>query len=110
MRLLFDQNLSPELPSLLQELFPGSLHVIDLDLDAADDNAIWECAKLHGCIVATKDKDFEDLSEFMGHPPKIIRITLGNVPTSIVESLLRGSYLQIETFENDPGRGLLKLP
>jgi predicted nuclease of predicted toxin-antitoxin system len=32
MKLLFDENLSPKLPRLINHLFPGSLHVRDCNL------------------------------------------------------------------------------
>ena len=97
-RLIFDHNLSPKLPSLLGELFPHSMQVTDLDLDAVDDKVIWDFAIHNGYDIATKDKDYEDLSELFGHPPKVIRITLGNSPTSTVEDLFHLSQPEIEAF------------
>ena len=44
MRLLFDENLSPLLPSRLAAHFPGSAHVDDLQLTGADDALIWRRA------------------------------------------------------------------
>jgi predicted nuclease of predicted toxin-antitoxin system len=44
-KLLFDQNLSPRLVSLLADLFPNSNHVFPLGLDTIDDSEIWEFAK-----------------------------------------------------------------
>jgi len=38
-KLLFDQNLSPFLAGRLADIFPGSAHVRDRDLDTADDAA-----------------------------------------------------------------------
>ena len=108
--MIFDQNLSPDLPSLLKDLFPDSLHVIDLDLDAADDGTIWNFASRHGYDIVTKDKDYEELSKQRGHPPRVIKITSGNGPTSLVANLFRERRLEISTFENDPLRGLLRLP
>ena len=40
MKLLFDQNLSPNLPRSLADLFPGSLHVRQIGLRDADDSAL----------------------------------------------------------------------
>ena len=40
MKLLFDQNLSHRLPSLLSDLFPDSAQVRLLDLGRADDRRI----------------------------------------------------------------------
>ncbi len=37
MKLLFDENLSYKLVRLLEDLFPNSIHVRDVDLKAADD-------------------------------------------------------------------------
>jgi hypothetical protein len=37
-RLLFDANLSPRLTALLQDVFPGSVHVLEVGSLAADDN------------------------------------------------------------------------
>ena len=45
MKLLFDENLSPQLVRLLDDLFPDSFHVRDGGLKAAldaDSNAIFE--------------------------------------------------------------------
>ena len=37
MKLLFDENLSHKLVRLLEDLFPNSVHVRDVDLKSADD-------------------------------------------------------------------------
>ena len=66
MKLLFDQNLSPDLPRLLADLFPESLHVISIELDAIEDGIIWEYAKSHDFIVATKDKDYREIKQDFG--------------------------------------------
>lgn len=46
MKLLFDENLSPKLPRLFNDLFPGSLHVRDCNLKGQPDHAIWEGMRL----------------------------------------------------------------
>jgi predicted nuclease of predicted toxin-antitoxin system len=61
-RLLFDQNLSRRLVQLLADVYPDSLHVVDAQLDAADDRAVWDFAKDHGLIIVSKDSDFRQLS------------------------------------------------
>jgi predicted nuclease of predicted toxin-antitoxin system len=110
MRLLFDQNLSPDLPQLLDDLFPDSLHVSAVELDAIEDGIVWEYAKSHGFVVATKDKDYRDLSRTLGPPPKVILMTSGNGPTSDVEALLRERFADVVALFQDDGRGLLELP
>ncbi len=42
MKLLFDNNLSHKLVARINDLFPGSSHVMMVQLDDADDKAIWE--------------------------------------------------------------------
>lgn len=44
MKLLFDENLSPRLFGLLQDLFPGSAHVREHGFDQSDDRAIFDFA------------------------------------------------------------------
>jgi predicted nuclease of predicted toxin-antitoxin system len=41
MNLLFDHNLSPRLIKLVGDLYPGSVHVRDVALHAADDQIVW---------------------------------------------------------------------
>jgi predicted nuclease of predicted toxin-antitoxin system len=48
MRLLFDQNLSHRLVTLLASEYPGSVHVRDVGLNAADDQVIWQFAAQQG--------------------------------------------------------------
>lgn len=41
MRLLFDENLSPQLVRRLADVFPGSAHVRDCGLAGGADVAVW---------------------------------------------------------------------
>ena len=59
MKILFDQHLSWKLVRKLKDLFPNSAHVIDLQLDQADDWAIWNHAAVNSYTIATKDDDFQ---------------------------------------------------
>ena len=58
MKLLFDQNLSHRLISLLHDLFPNSVHVRSLGFAEADDLTIWNYAKDHGLVIVTQDSDY----------------------------------------------------
>ena len=60
MKLLFDENLSPQLIDLLSDLYPGSAHVHQCGLGGRDDAAIWEYAKSNGFTIVSKDSDFEE--------------------------------------------------
>src|SRR5207248_8105434 len=109
MKLLFDQNLSPKLVSRLADLFPHSSHVQSEGLDRADDNQVWEHARLNGFAIVTKDADFNNLSVMRGSPPKVVWLQFGNCTTAQVEAVFRARFVDIEAFEIDPSVGTLVL-
>jgi len=78
-KLLFDENLSPQLVEALADLHPGSQHVHDHGLGASDDREVWEYAKSHGFAVVTKDLDFYNRSMRAGAPPKSDLDTAGEL-------------------------------
>jgi len=98
MKLLFDENLSPQLPRLLSDLYPGSAHVVALGIHQTGDSGIWEYAKDFDFIITTKDSDYLEWSETRGHPPKLVLVESGNQPTWVVEADLRNSYDRLERF------------
>ena len=101
MKLLLDHNLSPRLVSKLAADFPETLHVRDVDLQSAADEAVWDFALQHGCTIVSKDSDFHQLAFLKGPPPKVIWIRLGNCSTLDIASLLRRSAEQIGRFIAD---------
>ena len=109
MRLLFDQNLSPKLVSLLIDIFPDSTHVQDVSLDTADDLELWEYARDNDFLIVSKDADFSDRSMIYGYSPKVIWLRLGNCSTNAVARILRNHYSDIRTFADDLSQGLLIL-
>jgi len=109
MKLLFDQNLSPRLVTLLTDLFPGSNHVHVLGLDQVLDVEVWNYAKENGFIVVSKDADFSEISTLHGHPPKLIWLRLGNCTTTQIEQLLRSNYQAVEQMNQDPDLAILSL-
>lgn len=109
MKLLFDQNLSPKLPTRLADLFPGSDHLERLGLGAAEDTDVWDYALRNGFAVVSKDEDYSQLSVLLGCPPKVLWILLGNCTTPQVEALLRHHAGDILAFEIDPNAGVLAL-
>jgi len=108
-KLLFDQNLSPNLTNRLADLFPESSHVQLIGLDRASDDQIWEHARLNGFAIVTKDEDYSNFSVVRGNPPKVIWLQLGNCTTAQVESAFRARFAEIEAFDNDPSVGTLVL-
>jgi predicted nuclease of predicted toxin-antitoxin system len=54
MKLLFDENLSPNLPHRLRDLFPDSLHVRDVGMKATIDMIVWDYAKDNDLMIILK--------------------------------------------------------
>src|ERR687884_2241308 len=98
MKLLFDENLSHKLVRLLADLFPGSIHVREVGLKAADDPVVWEYAKNDGLMIVSKDSDMHQRSFLYGFPPKVAWVRLGNCSTADVERVLRTNFDIIKVF------------
>lgn len=109
MPLLLDQNLAPQLVRRLADLYPGSTHVRELGLAAADDEQVWRHAAAHGFAIVTKDDDFRQRSFLQGAPPKVIWVRLGNCRTDEVEAVLRARREDVAAFVADPTAALLVL-
>ncbi len=70
MKLLFDENLSPRLATLLEEQYPGSIHVRDVGLASSTDREVWDYAKEYEFGIVSRDSDFHQRSLLEGAPPK----------------------------------------
>ena len=66
MKLLFDENLSPQLVRLVEDLFPESLHVRMVGLEASDDLAVWKYAQENLLIICSKYSDMHQRSFLLG--------------------------------------------
>jgi predicted nuclease of predicted toxin-antitoxin system len=97
-KLLFDENLSPKLPELLEKLYPGSAHVKTCGLNKASDSEVWEYAKMYGFVIVSKDSDFQDRSLLWGSPPKVIWLRIPNCTSLEVAKVLKKSVADIEQF------------
>lgn len=109
MRLLLDQNLSPRLVQRLADVFPGALHVSDVGLDQATDEAVAVYAQANDCIVVSKDTDFGYRGMGGGAGPKVIWLRLGNCTTRQIEQALRASRAEIDALAADSAITLLML-
>ncbi len=109
MRLLIDHNLSPSLASILQDIYPDSIHVYAIGLEESDDLVVWEYARTNGFVIVTKDADYLTIGARLGHPPKVVRIGLGNCPTSIVADLLRVQRDELLRFYEDEHGAFIEL-
>ena len=109
MKLLVDENLPPRLSSDLADLFPESAHVSSVELGSTSDSVIWEYAKTHGFAFLTKDKDFANLSQVWGAPPKVVLLQTGNCSTAALIQVVRNNAIRVSEFQNDPHRSILIL-
>jgi len=109
MKLLLDENLSPRLVHLLSDRYPGSRHVHDCGLGAADDSVVWKFAMSHDFAIVSKDSDFYQRSVLYGSPPKAVWIRAGNCTTSQIEALVRQFAVVLEAFSTREGESCLAL-
>ena len=108
-QLLFDEQLSERLCSLLEDVLPDSLHVRKLDAGGAPDTRVWQLALERGCMIVTKDEDFHRLSVLRGAPPKVVWLRTGNCTTEDVAKLLRRHAAAIQQFAGQPRATVLEL-
>ncbi len=108
-RFLLDENLSPRLAAALSELFPGSVHVRDVQLKGQSDERIWAFAAEGDYTIVTKDDDFRGMSLLRGAPPKVIWLVVGNTSTAEILRILLAHTTAIETFITEPVTSLLTL-
>ncbi len=109
MKLLFDQNFSPRLVSLLSDIYPESNHVFELGLDQSPDLDVWNYARDHEFIIVSKDADFSDLSTIHGFPPKLVWLRLGNCTTDDIVAALRAERDTVQQMVDDSNTGVLSL-
>ncbi len=109
MKLLFDQNLSWRLPEKLADLYPDSRHIREVGMKESQDVDIWDYAITNGFVIVSKDLDFQQRSLLFGHPPKVVRLRVGNCTVQIIEDLLRKYSAIIHTFELDATKSYLVL-
>ena len=85
------------------------MHVLDADLDRAQDEDVWRFASEHEFAIVTKDSDFSRRAFLRGHPPKVVWIRAGNCSTEEIEDLLTGHRSELLLFQDDPYASFLAL-
>ena len=108
--LLLDQNLSPKLAGILGIEFGIIVHVDTLGMAGDSDTCVWEYAKKNGYAIVTKDKDFYQRSTLVGHPPKVIHLTLGNCSVAETATALFDRSGRVKDFLKHPSKAYLVLP
>jgi hypothetical protein len=61
MKLLFDENLSPNLSNPLSDIFSNSLHVRDVEMKTTIDPIVWDYAKDNNFTIVSKDADMHNI-------------------------------------------------
>jgi predicted nuclease of predicted toxin-antitoxin system len=100
MRLLFDQNISYRIISLLENDFPNCVQVKALGLQDKTDREIWNYAKANDLTIVTFDADFFDFASLLGHPPKIVWLRIGNTTTNDLANYMIQQKESINAFMN----------
>jgi len=109
LKLLLDQNLSHKLVTVLEVQFPGTSHVLRLELDKSSDSEVRDYAQQRGFTLATKNTDMVDLCVFRGAPPKVLWLRLGNCSTTLIHEVFERDADRIRAFIADDSRVVLSL-
>jgi predicted nuclease of predicted toxin-antitoxin system len=89
-KIWLDAQLSPSLCQWIATTFGVEAEpVLSVGMLEAEDPAIFEQAKRQDVdVVMTKDRDFVELVERLGPPPKVIWITVGNTSNRNLKRIL----------------------
>ncbi len=110
MKFLIDNPLSPTIAELLRQNSFDAVHVRDYNLQAADDDIIFERAAAEDRVIVSADTDFGTLLAFrqsakpsivlfrwplLRRPEAQVTVLLANLP-NVLEALEQGSIVIIE--------------
>jgi predicted nuclease of predicted toxin-antitoxin system len=109
-KLLLDQNISPNLAHELQSQFPESTHVETVGLQSADDDQVWQYAQQFGFSILSKDEDFHQRALLYGPPPKVVWVRLGNCTTAQVLEAILQNVDRLRELELDKDAAFLVIP
>jgi predicted nuclease of predicted toxin-antitoxin system len=108
-KLLLDQNLSSRLSRTLAAAYPGTTHVRDAGLQAADDDTVWVCVAEQGYVIVSKDADFPSEASCSGIHRKSCGSGGANCSTTEIEEILRARQADLLAFERDEHGAFLVL-
>ena len=96
MKFWIDAQLSPALAPWLSSIFAvEAFSVRWLGLQHANDEEIFTAACKAGAIVITKDRDFVQLLERFGPPPKVIWVTCGNTSNAQMREIFHQTFPEV---------------
>ena len=97
MKLLLDQNLSPQTTIFLNSLGYDVTDVRQLNIAGASDNEIMHRAQQEGRTVITFDADFADISEFpLGTHSGVIRLRVFPQTLEILHPILERELAELQ--------------
>jgi predicted nuclease of predicted toxin-antitoxin system len=94
MKVWLDANMDPAIaPWMGSEFGVIAAHVRDLTLQTLPDQELFQAARrLNVTLIVTKDSDFVDLVVRHGPPPRVLRLTCGNLPSIAMRILLKQQF------------------
>ncbi|SHJ87931.1 Predicted nuclease, contains PIN domain, potential toxin-antitoxin system component [Bradyrhizobium lablabi] len=102
MLFLVDAQLPPLLAEALRQAGCEAVHVIDLGLQAATDEQIWDEAISRSAVLVTKDRDFALRRAATNDGPAILWVRVGNTSNrKLIELVLRALPAIIAAIERD---------
>ena len=93
-----DLNLPPHMAMWLREDFDVDAKSFkELNFDNVSDLEVYKiaAARTNTIIITTKDIDFINFQEFIGAPPKILYINVGNISNKELKSLILNKFADI---------------
>jgi predicted nuclease of predicted toxin-antitoxin system len=99
---LVDAQLPPLLAEALRQAGCEAVHVIDLGLQAATDQQIWDEAISRSAVLVTKDRDFALRRAATNDGPAILWVRVGNTSNrKLIELVLRALPAIVTAIERD---------
>ncbi|MBI4909729.1 MAG: DUF5615 family PIN-like protein [Acidobacteria bacterium] len=95
MKFLVDNQLPTALARFLASRGVDCEHVLDVNLQDADDRVIWAYAGQTGAILISKDGDFLHMANAPNPAARLVWIRLGNCRTRMLLSVVGSAWLGI---------------
>jgi predicted nuclease of predicted toxin-antitoxin system len=89
MTIWLDAQLPPSVAAWIQATLGVECRAVrDLGIRDAKDHQIFQAARDAEVVVMTKDRDFVELLERLGPPPKVLWVTCGNTSNARLRDIL----------------------
>jgi len=99
---LVDAQLPPSLAEALRRVGCQAAHVVDLGLQEATDEKIWDEAISRAAVLVTKDSDFALRRAASNDGPAILWVRVGNMSNrKLIDLMLRALPTIIDAIERD---------